>query len=98
MSDDSRESEAADAVAALADCEGWQAEGYAARVHYQGERDRYSVEFYEPSECVLYWKVRTDGEIAVPVGRDTVPTPLRDRIRHDLAAADLDPAIETRQL
>ena len=90
--------EAADAVTALTDCEGWRAEGYAARVHYQGERDRYSVEFYAPSECVLYWKVRDDGEVAVPVGRETVPTPLRDRIRQDLAAADLDPAIEGREL
>lgn len=98
MSDDSGESEAADAVAALADCEGWHVEGYAARVHYQGERDRYSVEVYAPSECVLYWKVRNDGEVAVPVGRETVPTPLRERIRRDLAAADLDPAIERRQL
>jgi hypothetical protein len=98
MSDDSGEPDTAEAVAALADCEGWQAEGYAARVHYQGERDRYSVEFYAPSECVLYWKVRGDGEVAVPVGRETVPTPLRQRIRRDLAEANLDPDIEARQL
>lgn len=98
MSDDSGESDATAAVAALADREGWRAEGYAARVHYQGERDRYSVEFYAPSECVLYWKVRSDGEVAVPVGRETVPTPLRERIRRDLADADLDPEIEARQL
>jgi hypothetical protein len=87
-----------DAVDALADCEGWRAEGYAARVHYRGETDRYSVEFYAPSECVLYWKVRADGDVAVPVSRETVPTPLRERVRQDLAAADLDPAIEGRNV
>jgi hypothetical protein len=34
----------------------------------------------------------------VPVGRSTVPTPLRERIREDLAAADIDPAVEKRTL
>lgn len=87
-----------DAVAALAEQDGWHAEEYAARVHYQGEGDRYSVEFYAPSDCVLYWKVREDGEVAVPVGRKSVPTPLRERIRQDLVAADLDPELEGRQL
>jgi hypothetical protein len=85
-------------VASLADQEGWQAEGYAARVHYQGVDDAYSIEFYEPSGCVLYWKVKADGETAVPVGRTTVPTPLRERIRQDLAAAGLDPDVERRDL
>ena len=85
-------------VDALADEDGWQAEDYAARVHYEGADDRYSVEFYEPSECVLYWKVKGDGKTAVPVGRGTVPGPLRERIREDLAAAGLDPAIERRGL
>lgn len=87
-----------DTISALADCEGWRGEDYAARVHYQGEGDRYSVEFYAPSECILYWKVRSDGNVAVPVGRETVPTPLRERVRQDLAAVDLDPAIEAREL
>ena len=87
-----------EAVAALADCEGWRAEDYAARVHYRGETDRYSVEFYAPSECVLYWKVRPDGDVAVPVSRKAVPTPLRERVRQDLAAADLDPDIEGHTL
>jgi len=82
----------------LADLEGWQIEGRAARVHYDGGSDRYSIEYYDPSECVIYWKVSPDGDIAVPVGRGTVPDPLRDRIRQDLAAADIDPAVEQRTL
>jgi len=87
-----------DPVAALSDREGWRAEGFAARVHYSGAGDRYSVEYYAPSDCVLYWKVKGDGETAVPVGRETVPDPLRSRIREDLAAADVDPAVERRSL
>lgn len=82
----------------LAEREGWHEDGFAARVHYRGGEDRYSVEFYGPSECVLYWKVKGDGETAVPVGRETVPTPLRERIRRDLDAAGIDPAIESRSL
>ena len=78
--------------------EGWQFEEFAARVHYRGEGDRYSFEYYAPSECVVYWRVKGDGETAVPVGRDTVPEPLRTRIRDDLAAADIDPAVERRSL
>jgi len=78
--------------------DGWHAEGYAARVHYRGADDRYSVEFYGPSECVLYWKVKGDGETAVPVGRDTVPDPLRARIREDLDTAGIDPDVERRRL
>ena len=85
-------------VAALADQRGWQSEGFAARVHYEGAGERYSVEYYAPSECVLYWKVKGDGETAVPVARETVPGPLRDRIRQDLADADVDPEIEDRSL
>jgi len=87
-----------DAVDALADREGWRAEGFAARVHYRGEGDRYSVEYYAPSDCVLYWKVRGDGETAVPVGRGTVPDPLRERVRIDLDAAGIDAAVEGRSL
>jgi len=85
-------------VASLDEREGWHAEGYAARVHYSGAGERYSVEFYAPSECVLYWKVKGDGETAVPVGRKTVPDPLRKRVREDLAAAGVDPDIERREL
>jgi hypothetical protein len=85
-------------VAALAEREGWRADGFAARVHYRGEGDRYSVEYYAPSDCVLYWKVKGDGETAVPVGRNTVPDPLRERVRIDLDAAGVDPAVEGRSL
>ena len=67
-------------------------------MHYRGATDAYSIEFYAPSECVLYWKVKGDGETAVPVGRDTVPDPLRERIRDDLVQAGLDPEIEYRHL
>lgn len=88
----------ADPIAGLAEQQGWQAEDYAARVHYRGDGDHYSVEFYAPSECVLYWKVKGDGATAVPVGRETVPTPLRERVRQDLADAGLDPAVEAREL
>jgi hypothetical protein len=85
-------------VEALAEQEGWQADGYAARVHYEGADDYYSVEYYEPSDCLLYWKVKGDGETAVPVGRETVPDPLRSRICQDLVAAGIDQKLETRQL
>jgi hypothetical protein len=78
--------------------DGWRVEGFAARVHYRGEGDRYSIEYYEPSDCVLYWRVKGDGETAVPVGRDGVPTPLRERIRQDLDEAGVDPAVESRSL
>lgn len=84
----------------LAEREGWQVEGRAARVHYSGADDRYSIEYYDPSECVIYWKVPpADGvDTAVPVGRATVPTPLRERIREDLRAAGIDPTVERREL
>jgi hypothetical protein len=78
--------------------EGWRVEEFAARVHYQGEGDRYSVEYYGPSDCVLYWRVKGDGETAVPVARDTVPTPLRERIRQDLGESGIDPGVESRSL
>lgn len=85
-------------LSALAEQEGWQVDEFAARVHYQGDGDRYSVEYYAPSDCVLYWRVKGDGETAVPVGRETVPTPLRERIRQDLADAAIDPGVEERTL
>jgi hypothetical protein len=85
-------------VEALAEQEGWQAEGFAARVHYQGGGDYYSIEYYAPSDCLIYWKVKGDGETAVPVGRDTVPDPLRERIRIDLEAAGIDTEVESRSL
>lgn len=80
--------------------EGWQVEGSAARVHYRGGTDRYSIEYYAPSDCTLYWKVppAEAGETAVPVGRDTVPEPLRERVREDLSTAGIDPEIDTRPL
>jgi len=93
--------EMAETLAGLGEQEGWRVEGRAARVHYSGATDRYSIEFYAPSECVVYWKVPPPdepSETAVPVGRDTVPTPLRERIREDLAAADIDPTVERRNL
>ena len=85
-------------VEALAEQEGWQAEGFAARVHYQGGDDYYSIEYYAPSDCVVYWKVKGDGQTAVPVGRSTVPDPLRERIRIDLEEAGIDPEVESRSL
>ncbi|MFB6126676.1 MAG: hypothetical protein ABEJ79_05180 [Halolamina sp.] len=110
MSDDAGEDGAVDrdtapddgggpeSLSALSARDGWQVDGYAARVHYRGATDSYSVEYYAPSDCVLYWKVKGDGETAVPVGRDTVPEPLRERVRRDLVAADVDPAVEDRRL
>jgi hypothetical protein len=85
-------------VETLAKQEGWQAEGFAARIHYQGGDDYYSIEYYAPSECVLYWKVKGDGKTAVPVGRDTVPDPLRERIRLDLTEAGIDQEVESQSL
>ena len=35
---------------------------------------------------------------AAPVPRDDIPDPLRRRIREDLAAADVDPSIERREV
>jgi hypothetical protein len=88
----------ADPLAALAARDGWQVEGYAARVHYRGAGDHYSVEYYAPSDCVLYWKVDPETDRAVPVGRDTVPDPLRSRIREDLAAAGVDAGTERQHV
>ena len=88
-------------LAGLGEQEGWRVDGQAARVHYRGAADRYSIEFYAPSECIVYWKVPPDEsahETAVPVGRDTVPAPLRERVREDLVAAGVDPDIEQRSL
>lgn len=82
---------------ALSKQEGWQSEGYAARVHYEGATEQYSIEYYEPTDCVIYWRVRDDDE-AVPVGRDTVPNPLRRRIREDLSEAGVDPDVEGETL
>ncbi|MFB6220823.1 MAG: hypothetical protein ABEH90_05225 [Halolamina sp.] len=87
-----------DSIDALADREGWNAEEFAARVHYRGDGERYSIEYYAPSDCVVYWRVKGDGETAVPVGRGTVPDPLRARIREDLDAAGIDPSVEQRTL
>lgn len=88
-----------DRIAALGELEGWQPEAYAARVHYRGADDHYSVEYYAPSDCVVYWKVKGTGEeMAVPVGRTTVPDPLRTRVRRDLEEAGIDSAIEAREL
>jgi hypothetical protein len=84
-------------VTALAAQEGWHGEGYAARIHYEGASDRYSVEYYEPTDRVLYWAVGED-ETAVPVDRESVPDPLRRRIRRDLAEAGVDSDVETEKL
>jgi hypothetical protein len=89
---------AADPLAALAARDGWQVEGYAARVHYRGAGDHYSVEYYAPSDCVLYWKVDPETDRAVPVARESVPDPLRSRIREDLAAAGVDAETERRRV
>lgn len=80
----------------LADREGWHVDGIAARVHYAGGDDRYSVEYYEPTSCVLYWKLESDRETAVPVPRATVPQPLRDRIQLDFEAVGIDPSVEAK--
>jgi hypothetical protein len=98
--DTGQRTETTESLVTLGDREGWRVEGSAARVHYSGGTDRYSIEYYEPSNCVLYWKVPPEdaGETAVPVGRDTVPTPLRERIREDLATAGIDPEIEGQTL
>jgi hypothetical protein len=85
-------------LAELGAREGWCVEEFAARVHYRGEGDRYSVEYYDPADSVLYWRVKGDGETAVPVARGTVPAPLRERIRADLAAAGIDAGVERREL
>ena len=78
----------------LAECDGWRVEGVAARVHYRGDGGRFSVEYYAPTERVVYWRVDPEGDTAVPVDREDVPGPLRERIREDLAAAELDPEVE----
>lgn len=79
----------------LGSLEGWHSEGYAARVHYEGATERYSVEFYEPTRRVVYWEVLDEGE-AAPVARDSVPGPLRERVREDLSRAGIDPSVEER--
>jgi len=82
---------------ALAAREGWRVEGAGARVHYSCGTDRYTIEYYAPTDSVLYWTVPDDEsarESAVPVPRTTVPTPLRERIREDLRESGIDPAVE----
>jgi len=81
-------------LGALADRDGWRREGDTARVHYRGETEQYSIEFYDAVGVVLYWRVLEAGERAVPVDRESVPPPLRKRIRGDLVAAGIDPEIE----
>ena len=83
---------------ALAEREGWQREDETARVHYRGETEQYSIEFYAAVEVVLYWRVLEAGERAVPVDRGSVPPPLRERIRNDLAEAGIDPDVEGIQV
>ncbi|WP_434520878.1 DUF7538 family protein [Halorubrum sp. AS12] len=88
-------------IAALVRQEGWRAEGAAARVHYEGGRDRFAVEFYAETDRVLYWTVPTDDDeegTASPIPRDAVPDPLRRRVREDLDEAGIDPAVERRGL
>lgn len=95
------EEESGDRLETLAALEGWRVDGAAARVHYRGESDRYSIEYYDPSEAVLYWKVpaaESPVETAVPVTRESVPDPLRERIREDLERAGLDPSLEAASL
>ena len=87
-----------DTIAALATLDGWHAEGEAARVHYSGGDDQYAIEYYTRTDRVVYWAVPDDGTTAAPVSRASVPTPLRERIRQDLDAADVDPDAERREL
>lgn len=91
-----------DSIAALVRQEGWRAEGAAARVHYDGGGDRFAVEFYADVDRVLYWTVPGDGDdgedTAAPVPRESVPDPLRRRIREDLDAAGVDPDVERRSV
>jgi len=83
-----------DSIAGLVKQEGWHSEGTAARVHYDGGGDRYAIEFYADADVVVYWTVPRESESATPVPRETIPTPLRRRIRDDLAAAGVDPDVE----
>ena len=89
-----------DSIAALVTLDGWHAEGSAARVHYEGAGDRFAVEYYAETDAVLYWSVPDDDgtTTAAPVERTNVPGPLRERIRRDLSAADVDPETERRSI
>lgn len=89
-----------ESIAELVKLDGWRAEGSAARVHYEGGTDRFAVEYYAASGVVLYWSVPDEAESspATPVARARVPDPLRERIRRDLAAADVDPDVERRSI
>lgn len=82
----------------LARLDGWHSEGYAARVHYEGANERYSIEFYETEARILYWKINDADDAAVPVPREAVPDPLRERIRQDLAEVGIDPENEYQVL
>lgn len=87
-----------EAIETLAGLEGWQPEDYAARLHYRGETDAFSVEYYAPNDRVLYWRIREAGEAAVPVARAAVPDPLRRRVRGDLETASVDPDVERESI
>lgn len=82
----------------LGGLEGWRVEGIAARVHYRGADDRFSVEYYDDTECVVYWQVHEDEDVASPIDREWVPSPLRAKIREDLAAADIEPDVERARI
>ena len=57
-------------LAGLDDREGWHVEGDAARVHYRGETDQYSIEYYAPSDCVVYWKVPPEDGGGIEIAYD----------------------------
>lgn len=82
----------------LGGLEGWRVEGPAARVHYRGADDRFSVEYYADPECLVYWQVHEDEDVASPIDRERVPAPLRAKIREDLAAADIEPDVERARI
>jgi hypothetical protein len=52
----------------------------------------------EPSDASTAADDSTATATAAPIPRDAVPDPLRRRIREDLAAADVDPSIERREV
>ena len=87
-----------DSIAGLVKQEGWRGEGAAARVHYDGGGDRFAIEFYAGAERVVYWTVPSESASATPVPRETIPDPLRRRIREDLATAGVDPDVERQSV
>jgi len=62
----------------------------------EGEKERDKRDRDPPDKNENTTMNTNEATTAAPIARETIPNPLRRRIRDDLAAAGVDPAIERR--